>query len=150
MWRGKCTHFWCTCISLLIIISLYQSADTESISLVQQHLSLLWFLESFDKYHFYMNRTKSKTHDHPTEQLLSSSENNRSHWYNIPSRAPNARPVSAPPLLMLPTAAIDEKISGAPLPKASRVTPCRIAVKEIPHSWYYVSKSCHAQKKQWS
>ena len=68
-------------------------------------------------------------------KLIFRSENNRwRYYYNIPSRAPKARPVSAPPLLMLPTAAIDEKISGAPLPKASRVTPCRISVKEISYS----------------
>lgn len=39
-----------------------------------------------------------------------------------PNNAPKARPAS--PFLALPMAAIAEKMSGAPLPKARKVTPC--------------------------
>lgn len=41
---------------------------------------------------------------------------------NKPNNAPKARPAS--PFLALPMAAIAEKMSGAPLPKARKVTPC--------------------------
>lgn len=46
-----------------------------------------------------------------------------------PNNAPKARPAS--PFLALPMAAIAEKMSGAPLPKARKVTPCT-QVKEHP------------------
>lgn len=46
-----------------------------------------------------------------------------------PNNAPKARPAS--PFLALPMAAIAEKMSGAPLPKARKVTPCT-QVKELP------------------
>lgn len=42
-------------------------------------------------------------------------------FFQIPKRAPNAKPTSPP--LELPTAAIAENISGAPLPNARNVTP---------------------------
>lgn len=52
--------------------------------------------------------------------------------FNLPSRAPNAKPAS--PFLTLAIADIAEKISGAPLPNASRVTPCREGVKKTSFS----------------
>jgi len=42
-------------------------------------------------------------------------------FLQIPKSAPNAKPTSPP--LELPTAAIAENMSGAPLPKARKVTP---------------------------